>query len=256
MDSTIIIYIGSEVKTRIPCKVLQYSILKHAKNPERIQFIVEEQESWTKNPKLGLGTGFSLMRWKIPELLQYQGKALYIDADQLFFSDVEELWNFPETTGRTGISCWTTYQADKWFDTPQPNTSVMLIDCQIAKSHWWSFDQIVEYLKQDVQRKRYVEVMHALHLTQRPGTLPVFWNHLNEYVPNWTRNIHYTKEPEQPWYCPSHKHAKLWQKSLKEAIRYNHVTVDEVREAVAQFRPHTKKERGTGMHPKWLELIK
>jgi len=255
MLETIVIAIGTEEKTKIPCKVLMHSILRSTKNP--VEFHLMEGASWTKfsSRKLGVGTGFSLMRWRIPEQLDYKGFAIYLDADQIVLRDIAELWsmniNYPEKAS----SIYCTYQDDKWLKN-SPNTSVMLIDCERAKKEWWPIAKIEEYLEKDCpKRSRYVKIMHALHLDVAPTKIPVHWNHLNMARAD-TALLHYTSEAHQPWYNPQHPECYLWKQELISAIQNKIVTVEEMQKEISRFKPHTKNARGQGLHPYWAKWCK
>src|SRR5688572_10987247 len=134
MDQIINIWIGTEHKTNIPCKVLQHSILKNSKFADQIKFYTEPGISWKTQAgrKLGVGTGFSLQRWYIPEKFNYEGYCIYLDADMLVFYDIIELWNYKFELSRLETSIACTFQSDKWFKFA-PATSVMLIDNKAAK---------------------------------------------------------------------------------------------------------------------------
>ena len=244
----ITICIGTEEKTKIPCKVLMHSILKRTQNP--IKFCLMEGESWTKisSRKLGVGTGFSLARWKIPEQLNYTGFAIYLDADQLCFGDIKDLWNMNIDKEPSSIYC--TYQGDKWFKNA-PNTSVMLIDCEKAKKDWWPISRVESYLETDCsKRTKYAQIMHALNISPPPTKIPVVWNQLNEFKENGGI-LHFTIEPRQPWYDPRHPFKYLWAQELSSAIKDGIITKKEIRQEISIFKPHTRIERGKGLHPYW-----
>lgn len=258
MDSPIKIWIGTEEKTNIPCKVLQYSILKHSNS--KIEFVTDPGYSWKnhKNVKLGIGTGFSLQRWTIPEKFQYEGFAIYLDADQLVLSDIQELWNHREEMQKNSdISIACTYQKDKWFKNG-PATSVMLLDCKRAKD--WPLnnqEKIEAYLEHDNERKKYIHLMHALkppfyHL---PLEIPIHWNRFNKFVPG-TKLLHYTIEPKQPWYDPSHQNKDLWRDYFREALKNGHITKEEVKIELDRFVRPSGCCRGEGLNPYWEKFIK
>ena len=259
IDKVLRVCIGTEPKTAIPCKVLQYSIQKHLSPAYQVEFHLMQGESWRSNPTLGQGTGFSLLRWQIPEYLQYSGLSLYLDADQLVFGDIYEVFalalNDLQNPNRPSVYC--TFQKDKWFPSPPyaPNTSVMLIDCEKAKEDWPTFEALCQSLENDPLRKRYVQVMHGLHLKTPPALISSVWNQLNIKSPG-CKLLHYTQEHNQPWYNPNHPNKDLWRDYLVESISSGVVTKQEIRLAVESFEPHTKNKRGTGMHPYWLKFAK
>ena len=69
MDEIVNIFIGTEPKTEIARKVLEYSIRKNTEVKLNIKNLMGE--SWTSDSKLHIGTGFSLLRWSIPEIMDY-----------------------------------------------------------------------------------------------------------------------------------------------------------------------------------------
>lgn len=252
---TIRIFIGCEPKTIIPSKVLQYSILKHTKNP--VEFVIGEGESWlhNKSKKLGVGTGFSLQRWTIPELFKYEGFAIYLDSDQLCLSNVSNLWN--ENIGKTISSIYCTYQSDKFFGNA-PNTSVMLIDCEQAKKDWWTMPQIISALELDCpQRKAYIDIMHAKHIKTPPVKITDAWNRLNMLQDKQDNFLlHFTIEHQQPWFNPKHPYQYIWRQYLVEAIQEGFIQKTEVQEAIKMFSPPSRDKRANGIHPYWTKWVK
>jgi len=83
--------------------VLEYSVRKHTQN--NVEFIWMQLSNdinspWFSDQIHNLGwrtekwaTPFSGFRWAIPELCNFQGKAIYMDADVIVLSDIAELWN-------------------------------------------------------------------------------------------------------------------------------------------------------------------
>ncbi len=255
------IWIGSEDKTNLPCKVLQYSILKNTN--QDVQFHVDPGFSWKNrnSVKLGLGTGFSLQRWVIPERFQYNGLAIYLDADQLVFGDIAELWNYQEefykyqAINQSGIAC--SYQKDKWFK-HAPATSVMLIDCAKAKN--WPLntqEKIESYLQTDKDRKKYISLMHVQNppFSSPALEIPIYWNRFNKFVPG-TKLLHYTIEPKQPWYDPNHPNKDLWRDYLRMALKENYISKEEVQIELNRFQRPSGCCRGQGLHPYWAKFIK
>ena len=196
--------------------------------------------------ELGTATGFSLQRWRVPEVLEYQGWAIYLDADQLVFSDIADLWDISTMPRRTAASVWCTYYHGK------PETSVMLIDCASAKHSWPTLEEIIDRLfslDPDERSAYYAFVMSAGHLPTPPAEVPNCWNHLNQYEPSATRLLHYTGQETQPWRDPGHPLAALWETALSEALKNGHVCRDDVREACSRAC------LWECMHSYWLSLL-
>lgn len=89
--------------------VLDYSIAKHTKAPYEIvwmQLSKDPNSFWYSDLKRKKGwdtslwvTPFSGFRWGIPAYCDYEGKAIYMDADMLVLSDIQDLWNHPFNEG-------------------------------------------------------------------------------------------------------------------------------------------------------------
>jgi hypothetical protein len=85
--------------------VLEYSIKKHSQNPIEIHWMQISHDSTSpwfvdQNNQLGWhtekwSTPFSGFRWAIPELCNFKGRAIYMDADVIVLCDINELWNHP-----------------------------------------------------------------------------------------------------------------------------------------------------------------
>src|ERR1022692_373234 len=90
MSDTVRIFIGTENKTRVFEAVLAHSIRTRSSLPVEITPMIGS--AWEYPADLPVGTGFSLRRWLIPAACGWKGRAIYLDADQLVFGDVKELW--------------------------------------------------------------------------------------------------------------------------------------------------------------------
>lgn len=254
------IFIGTEPKTEIARKVLQYSILKNTKlkNAEdKIEFIPMMGDNWREVQLTKHGTGFSLLRWRIPEDCNYEGAAIYLDADILCLGDIVDLYQADGEYPNENASTWCCYykspKIQRNMETPE--TSVMLIDCAKAKTTQPTFQNCVDYANAGTTRENYFKVMRALKHNPLPQRIPTKFNKLNEMGSGETVLLHYTKEPEQPWYKPNHPHAELWGEYLQKAIMAGMLSKEEVEQAIDIFEPHTKQKRGQGMNPEWRKVL-
>lgn len=249
MPERIRIFIGTEPKTEIARLVLQRSII--AKTEADVEFIPMIGHEWSYSTNgFKAGTGFSLRRWMIPAYCKWRGRAIYLDADMLVFSDIREIWEQPDRARNPEI-CWTTYQADKYSPhKPVPQTSVMVIDCAMAKDQMqFQLPWALEYLKACSQ-EGYQKLMHGGFLTRKPGVLPTEWNHLMQYEPGRTKLLHYTSVPNQPWYKPDHHLAYPWKAALQNAIAVGMITPETIGCAVEAFGKDGRGEP-TGLHPEY-----
>lgn len=257
------VYIGSEPKTAIAAQVLIHTIKKNINRRalDELNITLMEGEGWEYPIKgIKVGTGFSLRRWMIPKAMNWQGGAIYLDADQIVFGDLTELLAAHGAKARANpdavIGC--SFQPDKYSKTPWPQTSVMLIDCEKAKPHWgFDIERVLAHLREFPGNKVYADLMHAAWLAPRQIVeLPVEWNHLNVYQHGKTKLLHYTKENEQPWYNPDHKLAKHWNKALQDAIDDGLVTQEMIRHALSQWGKKQDWRPTNGLHPHYKRYLK
>lgn len=259
------ICIGTERRTTVARKVLEYSILANVAAGTEVEFILLEGGDWAGSGPEQQYTGFSFLRFTIPERLDWTGKAIYMDADQLCLGDVTELWNADTTWPREDACVWcTTYPRKRpvrWLpflkrSEPTPDTSVMLIDCERAKGRLLTLDEIEERMVGDEDLVRYREVMHLAYLDPPPVEIPQWWNLMDGWGKRTSafedpraRLLHFTDVPKQPWYFPDHPKRHVWERYLEAAIRDGYVDSAEIAEACASHS--TERGRPDGMHPYW-----
>lgn len=110
------IYIGFDSREAIASDVLAHSIIRHTKQSVRIVYLKHRdlrKQGMFKRPWLIEGesgenrdliddkpfsTEFSHTRFLIPELQQFRGWALFLDADMLFRTDIMELFRFADNS--------------------------------------------------------------------------------------------------------------------------------------------------------------
>lgn len=248
--SKIRIFIGTEQKTILQQRVLEYSISKHTKAQIEFNSLIGESWQTIKDRPLGIGTGFSLLRWTIPEKCNFTGYAIYLDVDMLVLTDIKLLWEADIAYPNKNTSVWCTIHSggSGW------ETSCMFIDCEKAKLQWLPFTAILSQLKNDTNRKQYKQLMRGGIFELPPQQLPIYWNHLNTYEPGRTNVLHYTKEWQQPWYDETHPLRYVWENYFKECLDLGKITKEEVKFETDRF----KKEKGSriiGMSPYWKKYV-
>ncbi len=239
------VFIGTEPKTKVPCEVLKYSILQNTAHP----VVFEDLDQRFVMPPKRWGTGFSLRRWMIPEFCNFEGRAIYLDADQLVIGDIWELWCMPHTY--PGGPVWLAEVSDKnspKTGVPSWQSSVMVIDCHAVrpgngKTRPWicniAYDIDPEHPVYaatlwsllDGSRENYGWFMTCRWFDPPPTIIPTVWNSFN-FHGVVTKLIHYTKESEQPWYRPHHPFRKLWEKWLMRALKAGAVTREDLAAAL------------------------
>src|SRR5690348_15336892 len=98
------IFIGSGEASALERKTLIYSLRKNSKRPLDIYVFNGTHNSIERNdepPRLAPMslrikyqnfTEFSLYRWLIPQLCDFQGRAIFLDSDTICLGDIGELF--------------------------------------------------------------------------------------------------------------------------------------------------------------------
>lgn len=166
-------------------------------------------------------TEFSLYRFLIPEICNYQGKAIFLDSDIVCLSDIGELFDTP-LNGHSFLARKGGYRSnDHWA------LSVMLIDCE--KAH---FDLEATFAEIDQGLYEYSDFlgMSRKFLAHHPysiGELDRSWNMLDDYDKD-TKLIHYTNLFMQPWKYPNHPYGEFWFTDFREAVASGYITKQDI----------------------------
>lgn len=209
------VYIGTEDDQLIPQKVLEYSIRRHAKRPVQVRSVKQEVD------RVG-GTNFGFVRFCVPQMNRFEGKAIYLDADQLVFTDIHELAaqldddhaialvNEPKGTfGNKAVG-------------QHNQTSVMVLDC--AKLRDWDpktmFQRVVPNRAELQSGQIHYRDFMMLSWFDQSRIQPVDprWNHFNIVEPD-SKLTHFSYVRNQPWKNPSHPLTAFWGKWLRDAVR-------------------------------------
>lgn len=138
------------------------------------------------------GTPFTGFRFAVPELCNFEGKAIYLDADMLVLGDIDDLWNQDIAAGN-GVKCWG-YQ----------RTDVSVWDCSWFKNRnsghamWPSIEQMMP------SKARCMDYVHRLNqMGAVDPTLDRLWNDCDGSSYDRGDNVqllHYTyADGGQPW---------------------------------------------------------
>jgi hypothetical protein len=215
VEAPIRIFVGTDASQMLAAKVLEYSIKKHASMSVDVVPLCDVPVPLPKNPQNHPRTGFSFARFLIPSLCNYKGRAIYLDADMLVFSDISRLWEFPMSGA--DVIC-----------AEQPTAkgrirqySVMVMNCSNLR---WDIQEIVNGF--DDGKYNYSQLMYEFCIVPANKilpTLPYEWNSLEFYEQGKTCLIHYTDMPTQPWVSYKNAHRASWYHTLKEAIREGYI---------------------------------
>lgn len=208
------VVIGASRAEKLPAKVCEHTVLKHAANPPKII------HTWDKvfgdTPVLrGMNkSGFSYVRFAVPALTNYEGAAVYLDSDMIIFRDIEGLFGLP-FDGAVVLR-------------PKNQTAVLVYDC--AKLKHWNLASILSLL--ETGEIAYKDLMDNLFEKNVRVAIPPSWNQMDIHHKDLTALLHYTDRPRQPWLTRGHPYQKLWYVALREAIAVGRITMDEVQREV------------------------
>jgi hypothetical protein len=133
------IFIGTSDQKcdRIQEKILVYTLQKNTTAKLDITFL--RANDFKDVSALGWGTPFTGLRYVIPKLMGFKGKAIYMDMDMINFRDIEEFYNI-DLLGRPFGMIWDAKQKvgdgrGSYCD------SMLLMDC--SKTHYfWNWDEV------------------------------------------------------------------------------------------------------------------
>jgi len=195
------IFICSNENQSIGAKVAKNSIIRRSKYSENdIEIILESNVSelshFSSKPYLRRGRmymldkndmqSFTLLRFYVPELMGYQGKALVLDPDIfLVQKGIEQLENFDFDS--ISIYARRALQKNSW------GSSVLLISCEKLKH--WSLESFIEKLHQG--QIDYDDLIN-LRLEKSISPLQTKWNEFDNFRAD-TILLHATERLTQPW---------------------------------------------------------
>lgn len=234
------VFIGTDEYQMIGAKVLAHTLRRTSSLPLEIHYLSDYRAPEPSTPELKTKTGFSFTRFLIPEICGYEGRAIYLDADMLVFSDIAELWSWPMDEG---VSLLYARQPEERGRKPQ--YSVFVVDCARAR---WDARALVNALdagKLDYRSLVY-EFDHMASL-EKSMALPFRWNALEFYEAGETSLIHFTDMNRQPWVEPTNPNGHVFYAALRSALDAGNVSAEEIRDAVSKGYVHPAL-------PAWVSL--
>lgn len=129
---------------------------------------------------------FTLTRFKIPELMGYQGRAIVIDPDifALQSGNIEGLFNID--MGDNAIAACKRERGGAW------ESSVMVLDC--AKLKHWNLKSILEKLENRTMGQDDLMLLKDENVKQ----IPWIWNSMDK-IESDSKILHTTQRITQPW---------------------------------------------------------
>jgi hypothetical protein len=217
------VFVAATPAEWLPQRVLEFSIkeMTLCKVDLRALYTFEREYLLPKDIKNRPRTPFSFQRFLIPEICDYSGLAIYMDADMQVFKDIESLWSIP----LNGNSIQTVRPS---LNGRKGQFSVMLMDCSALN---WNVDEIVHQL--DLGAISYEQLMYEMDLARSIGRdISSDWNML-EVFDDTTSLLHYTDMDMQPWVSITNPLGGLWMKCLRRAIEAGFISLTELRREVA-----------------------
>jgi len=213
------VFVASTPAEWLPMRVLEHSIREETSLPVEVTAIhtynraIKTPVAIENRPR----TPFSFQRFLIPELCDFKGRAIYLDADMQVFCDIQQLWNHDFS----GCDLQTVQEANKGR---RGQFSVMLLNCSRLR---WNIDQIVADL--DSGKLDYAALMYDMRVTEKIGRdISPQWNSLEFFEAGKTCLLHYTDMKTQPWISTVNPLGSLWLSALRRALTAGFISRDEI----------------------------
>ena len=201
------VFIHTNAKQRIGAQVARHALQRHSRDARRFEVEILDAEDW---PLLAQHEGrrylregrravwrnddlqsFTPLRFAVPELMAYAGRALVIDPDVFAVGDVNELLD--RDMGGAAILA---RRMDAEGRRPlHYASSVMLLDCGSLR-HWKMEDDFERLFRGEVDYRDWMWL-----LSEAPGSIGLLdpaWNDFDHLGPA-TKMLHNTRRRTQPW---------------------------------------------------------
>lgn len=213
------VFVAATPSEWLPARVLEFSIREQTDWSVSVQFLYQSgietpiPNDLNNRPR----TPFSFQRFLIPQLCNYSGRAIYLDADMQVFQDIGTLWNQP-------------FHGNDLQTVQEPGNgrrgqfSVMLLDCSRLK---WNIKAIVDQLNSG--ELNYSGLMYEMKVASNIGRdIDSNWNSLESFNSSQTKLLHYTDMNTQPWVSLQNSLGYLWVACLRRALSAGFITREEV----------------------------
>ena len=217
------IFVGSAKSHSLLVAVLKHSLERHS--DRQIELVamsdLDLANATPKDEKNWPATPFSFQRFAIPELVDFQGRAIYMDSDQMVFTDIAKLFDRP----MWGKSILMRPKGGPEKAKNKSRSSVMLMDCNKLD---WQVDNLINEMDQN--KFDYYRLV-TLKFMGGKGRFPRHWNSLDHYEPGKTALLHFTRRDTQPWIGTNHQWAHLWFNELFSAMDASEVSIADIQTA-------------------------
>jgi len=177
----------------------------------------------------------------IPSLMNFEGKAIYLDSDMLVFSDITALHDHDLGEKHLGVTVQLR-PPEKWKSNPHfqmgRQFSVMVVDCNKSR---WKMDEIFSSLNSG--NYSYHDLMYSMKITAEDkidDSIDPNWNSLENFDSSSTKLLHFTVVPTQPWKSKNHDYYHIWHDSLVKAVEDGAINAEDISAAI--------KIRAIGQH--------
>lgn len=264
------IFIGSSPRHIVPERVLVHSLLSRVSRPVQIDvidvigneirrfsaegamFSLPLPPRWKDHMYVG-GTGFHYARFAPPQLCRYEGRAIYLEADQLLLADIGELWDFP-----LGSSCCAAVPAGCIRGKVHSNqyggyaSSVLLYDCSRCRQ----LDALQICEESPLPGKEWQVFSMSEQFLRRKGLsvepLPEQWNDHEHCFPN-TKLLHFTHQNDWPITKPMHPSSMIWISEYLHACDAGLLDAETLDQAL-EMSTISQRVRMLARLPSWVAL--
>tara|TARA_B100001778_G_scaffold297379_1_gene270823 strand:+ start:1507 stop:2292 length:786 start_codon:yes stop_codon:yes gene_type:complete len=142
------IFVGtSETEDKWIERILAYTL--HSNTNRKLEITWLRPSMFPDWNITGWGTPFTCFRYAIPEMCNFEGRAIYIDCDQMNFRDIAHLWEIDLEGAAFGMVWDTLNKNPKEFDGTEYergwySDSVILMDCEKAQEYLDPIEDIAE----------------------------------------------------------------------------------------------------------------
>ena len=234
MANEIRIFVGSAPERIVEETVLVDSIRRNATRPVAITVldcsaepVLRDAATGERTPLpdhwgslLSGGTLFSFARFTLPELCDFEGRAIYVDCDMLVFGDVAELWDL-DLGGAAFAAVPSAAVRGDFPDFADEGylSSAIVVDAARCAS------MRLETIRAAVDDGT-IDYLDALSLTPRGRSwfglelvdLDERWNDLERWFSD-TRLLHFTDGQRQPWLHPGHPENARWRRAYLSCVQ-------------------------------------
>lgn len=201
------VFIHTNAKQILGAMVARHALLRNSKTPDAFNVMVLHAEDFpvltAREGQLYLREGkmqpwknddlqsFTPLRFAVPSLMEYSGRAVVIDPDVFALGDVRELLE----RDMNGCAVLARRMPDDFRRPRHWASSVMLLDC--AKLKHWHLERDFALLfgaKRDYRDWNWL----LLESEGSVGELESVWNDFDQLTPE-TRMLHNTHRRTQPW---------------------------------------------------------